>query len=103
MNETPTFPYDVAFSSLATDVALAEALARDLSPTMLTFVYSREKETLLGGDGMDRFASVFGGFDHGLPAEVLLREPEPFLKSLNEETLKRFETLFELVNATLPS
>ena len=44
-----------------------------------------------------------GWFDHGRPAEVLLREPEPFLKSLTEETLKRFETLFELVNQTLPT
>lgn len=42
-----------------------------------------------------------GAYDHGQPAEILLRDPEPFFKAISEETLKRFEKLFELVNATL--
>jgi len=58
----------------------------------------------LPGDGpiVKRIAQRAADFDHGRPAEVLLREPEPFLKSLSEGTLKRFEKLFELVNQTLP-
>ncbi len=44
---------------------------------------------------------LVGSFDHGHPAEVLLREPESFLKSVSEDTLKRFEKLFALVNRTL--
>jgi len=40
-------------------------------------------------------------FDHGRPADVLLREREAVLSKLSEDTLKRFETLFERINATL--
>ena len=39
-------------------------------------------------------------FDHGLPAEQMLRDPERFVDSLSIETLKRFEKLFSLVNRT---
>ena len=42
-----------------------------------------------------------GRFDHGLPADVLLREREGVLTKICEETLKRFEALFERVNKTL--
>lgn len=40
-------------------------------------------------------------FDHGRPADVLLREREAVLSKLSEETLKRFEDLFGRINATL--
>ncbi len=44
--------------------------------------------------GVDRF-------DHGRPADVMLREREAVLNTLSGETLKRFEALFDRVNATL--
>lgn len=40
-------------------------------------------------------------FDHGRPADVLLREREAFLSKLSDETLGRFETLFDVINKTL--
>lgn len=40
-------------------------------------------------------------FDHGRPAEVLLRKRAE-LGKLSKETLERFEKLFERINATLP-
>lgn len=40
-------------------------------------------------------------FDHGRPADVLLRERDSFLPKLGEETLKRFESFFERINRTL--
>lgn len=62
------------------------------------------KPSDLAGDGpvVKRIEQKAGPFDHGRPAEVLLREPEPFLGSLGESTLERFEKLFDLVNETLP-
>lgn len=45
-------------------------------------------------EGVDRF-------DHGRPADVLLREREAILKTLGEETLRRFEDLFTRINKTL--
>lgn len=40
-------------------------------------------------------------FDHGKPADVLLRNRDSILPKLSEETLSRFENLFEKVNSTL--
>ncbi len=40
-------------------------------------------------------------FDHGRPADVLLREREAVLSKLGDETLKRFEELFKRINNTL--
>jgi len=40
-------------------------------------------------------------FDHGRPADVLLRERETVLSKLTNETLTRFEKLFEHINGTL--
>jgi predicted ATP-dependent endonuclease of OLD family len=40
-------------------------------------------------------------FDHGRPADVLLREREAILSKLTDKTLKRFEDLFERINKTL--
>ena len=46
--------------------------------------------------GVDRF-------DHGPPADVLLRHRDELLPKFSEETLSRFEKLFDRVNSTLPS
>jgi len=40
-------------------------------------------------------------FDHGRPADVLLRERDAVLSTLSDETLKRFEKLFNRINNTL--
>ena len=40
-------------------------------------------------------------YDHGRPADVLLRERETALFELSEDTLKRFEDLFRRINKTL--
>lgn len=40
-------------------------------------------------------------FDHGRPADVLLREREALLSKLSENTLKHFENLFARINNTL--
>ena len=50
-----------------------------------------------------RIARVEGveRFDHGRPADVLLREREAVLSTLSEETLSRFQALFERINSTL--
>jgi threonine synthase len=40
-------------------------------------------------------------FDHGRPADALLRSRDKFLPSLSAETFNRFEELFKKVNATL--
>ncbi|HSW31227.1 MAG TPA: AAA family ATPase [Longimicrobiales bacterium] len=46
--------------------------------------------------GVDRY-------DHGKPADYFLRNRDQILPALAPETLDRFESLFEKVNATLPS
>jgi len=40
-------------------------------------------------------------FDHGRPADVLLRDREAVLSKLSEDTLMRFEKLFKRINNTL--
>lgn len=40
-------------------------------------------------------------FDHGRPADVLLRAREGILSKLGEASLKRFEDLFARINKTL--
>lgn len=40
-------------------------------------------------------------YDHGRPADVLLREREAILSKLSEDTLKRFEDLYGRINRTL--
>jgi predicted ATPase len=45
-------------------------------------------------EGLDRF-------DHGRPADVLLRDRDAILSTLSDETLKRFESLFKRINKTL--
>lgn len=40
-------------------------------------------------------------FDHGRPADILLRQRDTFLPRLGDSTLKRFEGLFVSINSTL--
>ena len=40
-------------------------------------------------------------YDHGKPADVLLRKRDEFLPKIEAETLNRFEKLFQAINATL--
>ncbi|MGE0760254.1 MAG: ATP-dependent endonuclease [Pirellulaceae bacterium] len=40
-------------------------------------------------------------FDHGRPADIMLRERESVLTKLSDDTLKRFEDLFGRINRTL--
>lgn len=40
-------------------------------------------------------------YDHGRPADVLLRERDAILSKLGDETLKRFEELFNRINKTI--
>lgn len=42
-------------------------------------------------------------FDHGAPADRLLRDRDQLLPKLSADTLEKFETLFKAVNATLAS
>jgi hypothetical protein len=58
---TEQYKYDVAFSFLKQDLEIAQSLATNLEPGLRTFVYARRQEDLLGRDGMDVFAKVFGG------------------------------------------
>ena len=47
-----------------------------------------------------RLSDLNGGtYDHHKPADVILRHPE-FRDSLSEDTLARFEKLFERINST---
>jgi hypothetical protein len=62
--------YEVAFSFLAQDLALATRCSEALSP-LTTFVFSRHQETLAGTDGQESFRSAFR-FDSRLNV-VLLR------------------------------
>jgi predicted ATPase len=59
-------------------------------------------DLLAEGPVVKRIEQKAGVFDHGRPAELLLREPGRFVSPLSDETLARFEKLFELVNRTLP-
>lgn len=61
-------------------------------------------QDLRGGDPIvARIARHIGveRFDHGRPADVLLRQRDVFLSQLSEDTLNRFEALFERINKTL--
>jgi energy-coupling factor transporter ATP-binding protein EcfA2 len=59
----------------------------------------------LKGDGpiVARIARLEGveRFDHGRPADVLLRDRQAILSTLSGATLTRFEQLFQRINATL--
>lgn len=53
---------------------------------------------------LNRLEEVRGAkFDHGVPAEILLRDQGPIVSSLSEETLSQFEALMVRINETLRS
>jgi hypothetical protein len=59
---------------------------------------------LVGNDPIvSRIARDFNvdRFDHGRPADILLRQRDTFLASLSPSTLDRFENLFKRINSTL--
>jgi predicted ATP-dependent endonuclease of OLD family len=59
---------------------------------------------LQGDDPIVRRLARFEGedrFDHGVPADELLRHRDEILPDLIEDTLDRFEALFEEINRTL--
>ena len=59
---------------------------------------------LVGTDRLlQRIERARGDFDHGVPAEYLLRNRDTVVPSLDPTTLDNFEKLFELVNAALPA
>ena len=75
-------------------------------------LYNRAFQTNIGSNdltGTDPLVSriarhqSLGRFDHGRPADVLLRYRDELLPKLSGNTLKRFETLFERINETLPA
>ncbi len=57
---TDPFQYDVAFSFVAQDEALATELENLLAPRVRTFLYSKKQEQLAGTDGEATFNAVFG-------------------------------------------
>ncbi|MGB7125611.1 MAG: hypothetical protein WBD42_02110, partial [Methylovirgula sp.] len=68
------------------------------------FGKSLKSSDITGGDGIiSRIArhENVERYDHGRPADVLLRERDAVLVTLSDKTLKRFETLFERINNTL--
>lgn len=48
-----------------------------------------------------RIARTREDFDHGKPAEVLLRNTDRYLNSISDDTLDRFEAVFQKINQTL--
>lgn len=68
------------------------------------FGKSLKAEDLKGNDPVVARIARYEGvdrYDHGRPADILLREREAVLSKLSEKTLKRFENLFERINQTL--
>jgi hypothetical protein len=53
------FTYDVAFSFLSQDEALAIEISDLLQGRFATFVYSERQKDLAGADGEEKFSSVF--------------------------------------------
>jgi predicted ATP-dependent endonuclease of OLD family len=69
-----------------------------------TFSDKIKSTDLVGNDPIVSRIARFRGidrFDHGLPADALLRSRDKFLPTLSAGTLDRFEELFKKVNATL--
>jgi len=53
------YEYDVAFSFLADDEALATSIADELRERMKVFIYSERQKELVGKDGLEEFSSLF--------------------------------------------
>jgi hypothetical protein len=60
MTDSGQFKYDVAFSFLKEDEALATELNDLIQDRLLTFLYSRRQEDVAGTDGEKIFNSVSG-------------------------------------------
>ncbi|MBW8863367.1 MAG: hypothetical protein JF609_00275 [Verrucomicrobia bacterium] len=58
--DTNQFKYDVAFSFLSRDEALATELNDRLQDRVKTFLYSKKQEQIAGTDGEQTFNKVFG-------------------------------------------
>lgn len=58
--DTSTYLYDVAFSFVAQDEALATELADQFEGRLKVFLYSKKQEQLAGTDGEKSFNTVFG-------------------------------------------
>jgi hypothetical protein len=70
----------------------------------LTFKKKHKSEDLVGSDPIvNRLARLenIDRFDHGKPADTLLRNKEQILKNLSKTTLDNFESLFDRINKTL--
>jgi hypothetical protein len=53
------YKYDVAFSFLADDEALAIEIADRIRDRVSVFIYSERQKELIGSDGIDQFSNVF--------------------------------------------
>ena len=60
MSEHPVYKYDVAFSFLAKDEALATELNDLLADRLRPFLYSKKQGEIAGTDGEETFNGVFG-------------------------------------------
>jgi hypothetical protein len=96
--------------SVASVTGTKEADIEDLfEPAEYLALYSEafgqavRESDLAGGDPLIRRIERKVGtkFDHGRPANVLLRKKEDVLASLSSSTLDRFEELFKRINSTL--
>lgn len=54
------YKHDIAFSFVAEDEPIAEALNSKVSERFTTFLYSKRQEELAGADGVTAFSEVFG-------------------------------------------
>lgn len=67
-----------------------------------TFDTDLKVDQLKGTDRiLKRIARARGDFDHGEPAEYLLRNTAAVIAGLSDDTLDRFEALFGRINATM--
>jgi hypothetical protein len=69
-----------------------------------TFGQEVSPSDLQGKDPIVRRLARFEGeprFDHGAPADELLRHRDEILPQLSEKTLRRFEALFDAINDTM--
>jgi predicted ATP-dependent endonuclease of OLD family len=58
----------------------------------------KEADLPPGDRVIERLRQVEGDYDHGEPAEVMLRKPEEILRKLSATTLSNFEALFVRIN-----
>ncbi|MCX6911329.1 MAG: hypothetical protein NTY01_25250 [Verrucomicrobia bacterium] len=79
---TKNYKYDVAFSFLQEDEALAQQLSDLLKGRVTTFIYTERQKELAGTDGEQTFNRVFGQearivvILHGFAAKVVSEEQD---------------------------